>query len=83
MGNSTNQTGDFSETISRNSTEPPLWRCRESNPGPTASFRVFYGRIHNVAFLTTQLLVARLGYAVTVTVGCPSRPRDRDDQQAL
>jgi len=27
--NSTNQTGDFNETISRNSTEPPEWRWRD------------------------------------------------------
>ena len=46
------------DSISRGKRQETLqlsdkWRCRESNPGPTASIRVFYGRIHNHALLTT------------------------------
>ena len=40
---------EFYETNPESFTKPPLWRCRESNPGPFRPEPVFYVRSRAVA----------------------------------
>jgi len=51
-----------------------LWRCRESNPGPSVSLGVFSGRSHAVVVLTSALRVTLRGNTVQQLLVVPSHP---------